>query len=104
MVNVAYGLLVGISCLVALSAIACSYHYASLQNKLSVVESSYAHSIRLEEFQPSFNTALSLSELGHYAKIDSIGLYMTNGIAITRVGGYSSIAIAHYVTSYTGNS
>ena len=93
MIDVAYGLLVGISCLVALSVIAGSYHSASLQNQLSVVGASYGHIIRLEEFQPSFSMGLNPSELGQDAKIDGIGLYMSNGIAITRIGEYSSITI-----------
>lgn len=89
-IDMMYGLLVGISCLVALGAIVNSYHYASMQGQLGVLASSYGGVVRLEGFQQSIYQANNLSAASSDAEIDGITLQAFNGIATLRDVGYQS--------------
>lgn len=85
-----YGLLVGISCLIAFASLAGAYHYAAVQNQLVLEYSRYLSITRLEAFQMPFHEIQNASLLDADAKIDGIGLYISNGLAMISYGGYYS--------------
>ncbi len=90
-IEMAYGIIVGVSCLIALGAIANVYQYANLQNQVGIYTASYSGIVRLEEFQ--LGPAQNLSILAYATKLDNVWLSTTNGISVATAGEYSSISL-----------
>jgi hypothetical protein len=74
-----YGVIIGISCLMALGVILGSYHYIVLQNQVGILATSYEGIVRIETFQLPFHQAQNFSVLGQDANIDHMRLYAVNG-------------------------
>ncbi len=85
-----YGLLVGISCIIAFASLVGAYHYAAIQNQLALTYTSYLSITRIEAFQLPLREIQNVSLLEADAKIDWIGLYVYNNLATISDGGYLS--------------
>lgn len=80
-----YGIIVGISCLMALGLIFGVYHYITLQNQVGALAGSYGSIVRLEAFQPVVSGYGNQSALvKEDAAIDQLSLYESNGVVVVR--------------------
>ena len=90
-----YGMMVGVSCLIALGVILGASHYIISQSHVGALAASYENIVRIEAFQLPVYQAGNVSMLGQDAKLDQIELYTINGV-VTAIGnedgGWYSVA------------